>query len=389
MSENIIDKFKNGINFGDNLTTSIYSGLKMIIENKYADYAILWFGDDKDKLSPYYWLCPYDLRKAKYNENDSVGLSYINNEMIIKNKDTTIKNFIKEEITSNICLPLSANKKTFGVLEFISKKDEFSDDIINTFKTIASVICQAFEKNDILINKNEDKELLLSIKDLYKTYDNSIIKNKVLKGINIDIYKGEFLCILGESGCGKSTLLNIIGGLIDADKGSLLFNGREILKLSEKELTEHRKNNIGYIFQSYNLMPNLTAKQNLDLIKELINESESSVNMLKLVGMENKINSYPSELSGGEQQRVSIARALVKKPILILADEPTAALDCETSRGVLEVFEKVVKNGQTLIVVTHNEKITKIANRVIRLKDGKIYETSININPMKAKELEW
>ena len=387
MNENIIDRFKNGIFSGDSLEASIYSGIKMLIENKYADYAILWFGENKDTLSPYYWLCPYDLTKAKYDE--SVGLSYINNESVLSNEDNTLKNFITEEISSIICLPIVVNKKTIGVLEFIRKNDEFNDDCINTFKIITSIICEAFEKKNILIKPNEDKELLLSIKDLYKTYDNSIIKNKVLKGINIDIYKGEFLCILGESGCGKSTLLNIIGGLIDADRGSLLFNGREILGLSEKELTKHRRNNIGYIFQSYNLMPNLTAKQNLDLIAELIKDSESSTNMLKMVGMEDKIDSYPSELSGGQQQRVSIARALVKKPILILADEPTAALDCETSRGVLEVFEKVVKNGQTLIVVTHNENITKIANRVIRLKNGKIYETSININPMKAKDLEW
>lgn len=388
MNENIIDKFKNIVFSGDSVTSSVYSGIKMLIENKYADYAILWLDDNSSSLTPYYWLCPYDLAKIKCDETGNAYKSYLNNEIVISNEDQILKDIFKDEISSTICLPLK-NSKTNGILEFINKNNSFLEEDINTFKKIVSIINKAFEKDNITLKEKENKELLLSIKDLYKTYDNSIIKTKVLKGINIDIYKGEFLCILGESGCGKSTLLNIIGGLIDADKGSLLFNGKEILGLSESKLTKHRRENIGYIFQSYNLMPNLTAKQNLDLIAELIKDSASSENILKLVGMEDKMDSYPSELSGGQQQRVSIARALVKKPILILADEPTAALDCETSRGVLEVFEKVVKNGQTLIVVTHNENITKIANRVIRLKNGKIYETSININPMKAKDLEW
>lgn len=387
MNENIIDKFKNSLYSSDNLISSIYSNIKMLVENKYADYAILWFGENENAITPYYWLCPYDLAKAKCSEH--VKSSYINNKIVIKKEDSELKKYFSEEIKNIIYLPLEVNNKTIGVLEFIKKSNEFPNESVETFKIVSLIISKAIAKKNILVNKKEDKELLLAIKDLYKTYDNGIIKNKVLKGINIDIYKGEFLCILGESGCGKSTLLNIIGGLIDTDKGSLLFNGKEIIGLSERELTKHRRENIGYIFQSYNLMPNLTAKQNLDLIAELLKTSNSSEEMLKLVGMEDKIDSYPSELSGGQQQRVSIARALVKNPILILADEPTAALDCETSKGVLEVFEKVVRNGQTLIVVTHNENITKIADRIIRLKNGKIYETSVNINKLKAKDLEW
>ena len=234
-----------------------------------------------------------------------------------------------------------------------------------------------------------DKDILISVKELYKTYHNRVIDTPVLKGMNFDVYKGEFLCILGESGSGKSTMLNIIGGLINADSGSLKFNDKEIINLSEKELTAHRRDNIGYIFQSYNLMPNLTAKQNLDIIAELTKNPANSEEMLKLVGMGEKMKSYPSQLSGGQQQRVSIARALIKNPILVLADEPTAALDCETSKEVLEVFETVVNRGTTLIVVTHNENITKMANRVMRLRNGAVYETIENSNPVKAKDLEW
>ncbi len=233
------------------------------------------------------------------------------------------------------------------------------------------------------------KDILISVKDVYKTYHAGVIDTPVLKGINFDVYKGEFICILGESGSGKSTMLNIIGGLLNADSGSIKFGGKEIINLSEKELTTHRRDNIGYIFQNYNLLPNLTAKQNLDIIAELTNSPANSEEMLKLVGLGEKINSYPSQLSGGQQQRVSIARALIKNPVLVLADEPTAALDCATSKEVLEVFELVVKKGTTLVVVTHNENITKMANRIIRLRNGVVYETIINENPIKAKELEW
>ncbi len=233
------------------------------------------------------------------------------------------------------------------------------------------------------------KDVLISVKDLYKTYHAGQIETPVLKGLNMDVYKGEFLCILGESGSGKSTILNIIGGLVNADSGSILFNNKEIIRLPEKELTVHRRENIGYIFQAYNLMPNLTAKQNLDIIAELTKKNSDSEEILKLVGMGEKINAYPSQLSGGQQQRVSIARALIKNPVLILADEPTAALDLQTSKEVLEVFEQVVSQGTTLMMVTHNENITKMANRVIRLRNGKVYETIENPNPIKAKELEW
>ena len=233
------------------------------------------------------------------------------------------------------------------------------------------------------------KEVLISVKNLYKTYRAGQIETPVLKGLSMDVYKGEFLCILGESGSGKSTILNIIGGLVNADSGSILFNDKEIIRLSEKELTIHRRDNIGYIFQAYNLMPNLTAKQNLDIIAELKKKKSNSEELLRLVGMGDKINSYPSQLSGGQQQRVSIARALIKDPVLILADEPTAALDLQTSKEVLEVFEQVVSRGTTLVMVTHNENITKMANRVIRLRNGTVYETVENPNPIKPKELEW
>ena len=233
------------------------------------------------------------------------------------------------------------------------------------------------------------EEVLMTVRNIKKSFKNGDITTQVLKGINFDVYKGEFLCLLGESGCGKSTMLNVLGGLLNFDDGNLTFNGESLNNLSEKELTKYRRENIGFIFQSYNLMPNLNAKQNLDLIGELVKSPENSMDLLKKVGLEDKANNYPSELSGGQQQRIAIARAMIKKPKLILADEPTAALDYATSIEVLSVMENLVNDGTSLILITHNEEITKMADRVIRLRDGKTYEIKINRHPLHATELIW
>lgn len=211
----------------------------------------------------------------------------------------------------------------------------------------------------------------------------------ILKGVNLNIYEGEFVILLGESGCGKSTLLNIMGGLDKADEGQLIFKGKDLLNATEEELTAYRRDNLGFVFQSYNLMPNLNARENVDLIAEMVDNPMDSVEALNLVNLGNKLNSYPSALSGGQQQRIAIARALVKKPGIIMADEPTAALDYETSITVLEVFEEIKKLGTTLIMVTHNEEIAKMADRVIKLRNGRMYEVKRNIFPLKAKELIW
>ncbi|MBQ0037099.1 MAG: ABC transporter ATP-binding protein [Clostridiales bacterium] len=229
----------------------------------------------------------------------------------------------------------------------------------------------------------------MSAKEIRKSFFSGGSISEVLKGVNIDIFDGELLCLQGESGCGKSTFLNIVGGLLNADSGSLTFMGNEITEMSEKELTEYRRDYIGFVFQSYNLMPNLTAKQNLDLIAELVKEPMDTDEALELVGMREKAGSYPSQLSGGQQQRISIARALVKKPKLIFADEPTAALDYKTSIEILTVFERIKETGTTILMVTHNEEITHMADRVIRFRDGRTYEVIVNHKPAKAYELKW
>ena len=245
------------------------------------------------------------------------------------------------------------------------------------------------DETDRFFNEVKNDKVLLSVRDVKRQFKNGDQITQVLKGVNLDVYEGEFLVLLGESGCGKSTLLNIIGGMDKADSGTITYLNKDVSSLKGEQLTKYRRDNIGYIFQSYNLMPNLNAGQNLQLIGELVKDPMDVEEALDLVGLKAKKKSYPSQLSGGQQQRISIARALIKKPRLILADEPTAALDYTTSIEVLSVLENVLKQGTTLLMVTHNEEITRMADRVVRMRDGRTYEVTVNRHPVHAQELVW
>lgn len=235
------------------------------------------------------------------------------------------------------------------------------------------------------------KEKLLEIKNLKKYYGKGDSLVKALDDVSFDIYKGELLVLVGNSGCGKSTLLNIIGGMDTPTSGEVILNGKAITDYKDKALTEYRKNKIGFIFQFYNLLPDLTALENVRMSLHNKDTNHLAEKTLTQVGLgEQKMKQYPSQMSGGEQQRVSIARALVKNADIILCDEPTGALDDKTGRIILELLQNIVrKHGQTMVIVTHTTPIANVADRVIRLRNGKISEEIINEHPMDAKDVEW
>ena len=370
--------------------------LKLIVDSSSASHAVLWYLDSKENvIHPFYWLCPMDLSSIVVPQNRSILWDSL------KSKESKLSNSLKEEdetlfeclnkftISSFLVVPFSNENGIEGLISLSKEEGTFGEDEVDMYNILVLLV-DTLIKNKFVNTSWENKKKVMSISNITKDFESGGIITNVLKGINFDIFEGEFLCLLGESGCGKSTLLNIIGGMDEATSGEVIFGDNNILNYSEKELTEYRRHNIGFIFQNYNLMPNLTAKENLDLIGELVKNPLDSVEALKLVGLQDKLGNYPSQLSGGQQQRVSIARALIKNPKIIMADEPTAALDYQTSVEVLEALENVIKEKHTtLVMVTHNEEISKMADRVIRFRNGKIYEISVNAHKLKAKELIW
>lgn len=221
----------------------------------------------------------------------------------------------------------------------------------------------------------------------YQTGDTEIIANN---DISFEIEKGELVIILGASGAGKSTVLNILGGMDTNDEGQILIDGQNIADYTSHQLTDYRRNDVGFVFQFYNLVPNLTAKENVELASEIVKDAQDPIAALAAVGLEKRINNFPAQLSGGEQQRVSIARAVAKNPKLLLCDEPTGALDYKTGKQVLQILQDMSrKQGTTVIIVTHNAALAPIADRVIRMHDARIQSVTLNARPQNIASLEY
>ena len=228
------------------------------------------------------------------------------------------------------------------------------------------------------------------VKDVSKVYGDD--SNKVIANdaISFDINEGEFVVILGPSGAGKSTLLNIMGGMDNASEGSINVFGKEIVGLSEDELTKYRREDIGFVFQFYNLIPNLTVLENVELAEQIVKQPKDAIEILKLVGLENRLNNFPSQISGGEQQRVAIARAIAKNPKLLLCDEPTGALDYKTGKNILNILKKYsVDEKKTVIIITRNSSIAEAADKVIEIYDARVKRVTQNTNPKSIDEIEW
>ena len=232
--------------------------------------------------------------------------------------------------------------------------------------------------------------MFIEVNDLCKTYKTEATEFTALDKVNLSIEKGEICVILGPSGSGKSTLLNIIGGIDDASSGTIVCDGVEVTSLKGEKLTNYRREKVGFIFQFYNLIPNLTVYENIEAVKNISKNSLDIDELLAEVGLLEYKNRYPRELSGGQQQRVSIVRALVKNPSLLLCDEPTGALDFKGSRDILKLICEVNKRyGTTVLIITHNNAISGIANRIVRLRGGVITENALNNNIIEAEMVEW
>ena len=382
------------------LDEALQGGLKAIIENAGAECAVIWYADKKGdgRLHPYFWIGPIDLTSCSHAPGEgSVGRVYATQkaerlcDFQAKGDLETELDFAGMQIKTMVCVPFSNNFEDLGAIQFVNRADGglFTEEVADIMEIMAMMAAIAIDENETLAEPWQPGEIVMSMRGITRDFQNGDIVTKVLKGVNLDVYEGELLVLLGESGCGKSTLLNIIGGMDSATSGEFTYLGQDLSNATQDELTEFRRANVGFIFQSYNLMPNLTAIQNLKLIAELVDDPMDADEALDVVGLSDRKRNYPSQMSGGQQQRVSIARALVKKPRIILADEPTAALDYATSIEVLQVMEEVVKGGTTMVMVTHNEEITRMADRVVRMRGGRMHEVTVNRRPAHATDLVW
>lgn len=382
------------------LDEALQGGLKTIVESAGAESGVIWYADKQGDgaLHPYFWIGPVDLTSRSHAPGDgAVGRVFESQKAerlfefdALQDVETAI-DFKGMDVTSVVCVPFSNQFENLGVIQFVNRRDgqAFSDEGADVMEIMAMMAAIAIDENEALAEPWAPGEIVMSLRDITREFQNGDIVTKVLKGVNLDVYEGEFLVLLGESGCGKSTLLNIIGGMDQATSGSFTYLGHDLSDATQKELTEFRRSNIGFIFQSYNLMPNLTSLQNLKLIAELVDDPMDADEALDVVGLSDRKRNYPSQMSGGQQQRVSIARALMKRPRIILADEPTAALDYATSIEVLQVMEGIVGEGTTMIMVTHNEEICRMADRVVRMRNGRMHEVTVNRRKAHATDLVW
>lgn len=230
----------------------------------------------------------------------------------------------------------------------------------------------------------------VEFKNVYKTYKMGELSINAVDGVNFCIEKGEFVVVVGSSGAGKTTVLNMLGGMDNCSGGTIIVNNKDISRYSKKQLVGYRRKDMGFVFQFYNLIPNLTAKENIELATQLCKDAMSPEEALRSVGLADRMDNFPAQLSGGEQQRVSIARALAKRPALLLCDEPTGALDYKTGKSILKLLQTTCeKEGMTVVLITHNSAITPMAHRVITMKSGKTVSNVINNSPVAVENIEW
>ncbi len=385
----------------DNLDDALSGSLEIIVKTLNSEAGAIWLLDPKtDRLTPMFHIGPADISDITVENGLGIeGVVTKTGKSVIVEDAANDSRFDGTVFDDNglvtktmICVPLNNLHDVIGCVQIVNKKDGslYDADELQLCERMASLAAITIDEKGLIVDLGERKEILATLRNVTKEFPSGDGVLRVLKGINLDIYKNEFVVVLGESGCGKSTMMNIVGGMDFLTDGTLTVEGRDFSHPSDAELTKYRREYIGFIFQSYNLMPNLTALENVQFIAELVKEPMDAAEAIAKVGLAERANNYPGQMSGGQQQRVSIARAIVKKPKLILADEPTAALDYTTSIEVLSVVEDIVRNqGATVMMVTHNPEIAKMADRVVKVRNGKIASIKKNLHPVHAEELVW
>ncbi len=385
----------------DNLEDALAGSLEIIVKTLNSEAGAIWFLDPKtERLSPLFHIGPADISNIIVENGLGIeGLVTKTGKSVIVEDAAADPRFDGTVFDDNglvtktmICVPLNNLHDVIGCVQIVNKKDGslYDAEELQLCERMASLAAITIDEKGLLVDLSEKKEVLAVLKDVTKEYPSGEGVLQVLKGVNLEIYKNEFVVVLGESGCGKSTMMNIVGGMDFLTDGELLIEGKDFSHPSDAELTKFRREYVGFIFQAYNLMPNLTALENVQFIAELVQEPMRAEEAIAKVKLSERANNYPGQMSGGQQQRVSIARAIVKRPKLILADEPTAALDYATSIEVLAVIEDIVKNqGTTVMMVTHNAEIAKMADRVVKVRNGRIASIKRNMHPLHAEELVW
>ena len=380
--------------FDECLKTAINEIVKLIN----ADGGIIWFVDkqksEKTEAAVFQEAarigCAVQIRQVEPLLSEA-ALCHNTQETRIKDNETVVYLTGEHKEIGTLSLPLVNPYGCLGAIQlhFEHGLPTREPEEISLCENMASLLSMMIDESGALV-KDAHSELMLSLENVTKAYPSPDGMNVVLDGISMEIYKNEFVVILGESGCGKTTLLNLIGGLDTVTSGTIKCEGYSYGSADEKELTEFRRKNIGFVFQDYHLMPNLNALENIQFIAQLGRQSLSAESALEKVGLTDRAALYPAQMSGGQQQRVAIARALSKRPMLFLADEPTAALDYNTSLEVLYAMEELVKRRETtVIMITHNPEIAKMADRVVRIQSGRIAGLSRNYYPLSAHELKW
>ncbi len=394
-------KVTQALRDADNLDNALAASLEAIIEALNSEAGTIWLlNKQSNRLIPMFNHGPVDISGITIENGQGIAGSVVQNGEPVIVEDTTkderfshsVDDESNFETKSIICVPLKDSQETIGCVQIINRMDGTSYDAedLELCEQMASLAAVALEDKGFSYKLGEQKEVLITVRNLIKEFPSGDGVNRVLKGINLDIYKNEFVVVLGESGCGKSTMVNIIAGMDFLTDGELRIEGKDFSHPSDKELTKFRREYLGFVFQSYNLMPNLTAQENVQFIADIAPSPMEAAAAIERVGLTDRADNYPSMLSGGQQQRVAIARAIVKNPHVIFADEPTAALDYQTSIEVLTVFEEIINTqGATVVMITHNPEIAKMANRVVKLKNGKVSSIKINLHPLHASELVW